>query len=392
MPFDGSGNYSPAPAPNFPAVGGTTITAAYYNAVINDLATALTNCITRDGQGKPTATINWNGQDLTNLNALRAVSGAFSGDVTVADEAYGVGWSASLEVPTKNAVYNQFVATLAAIATAVTGLLDLKTDIDCSANPDYSAASKGDAYYVTVAGRVGGAAGKQVEVGDLVVAKADNAGGTEAAVGTSWFVLEHNVVGALMASNNLSDVANVATARTNLSAAKSGANTDITSLAGLTTALDVPQGGTGGTTQATARTGLGLGSIATFPEGTAAEYRANTAGKALSTDKVWAAAALVTLTDAATIAVDMGTFLNGEVTLGGNRTLGAPTNTKVGQSGFIRVIQDVTGNRTLAYHANYKWAGGTAGVLTTTAGAVDSLKYIVHSSTFIELSLVKDVK
>lgn len=48
-----------------------------------------------------------------------------------------------------------------------------------------------------------------------------------------------------------------AQARTNLSAAKSGANTDITSLGGLTTALSIAQGGTGGTTQGTARTALG---------------------------------------------------------------------------------------------------------------------------------------
>jgi hypothetical protein len=38
------------------------------------------------------------------------------------------------------------------------------------------------------------------------------------------------------------------TARTNLSAAKSGANSDITSITGLTTALTVAQGGTGATT------------------------------------------------------------------------------------------------------------------------------------------------
>jgi hypothetical protein len=46
------------------------------------------------------------------------------------------------------------------------------------------------------------------------------------------------------------------TARSNLSAASSGANSDITSLAGLTTALSVAQGGTGGTTVPTAATSL----------------------------------------------------------------------------------------------------------------------------------------
>ncbi|EPE9327221.1 phage tail protein [Enterobacter asburiae] len=47
------------------------------------------------------------------------------------------------------------------------------------------------------------------------------------------------------------------------SLAKKGANSDITSLSGLTTALSIEQGGTGSTTAADARTNLGLGSSAT---------------------------------------------------------------------------------------------------------------------------------
>lgn len=54
----------------------------------------------------------------------------------------------------------------------------------------------------------------------------------------------------LLVASNLSDVASATTARSNLSAAKSGANSDITSLTGLTTALSVAQGGTGATTLA----------------------------------------------------------------------------------------------------------------------------------------------
>jgi hypothetical protein len=52
----------------------------------------------------------------------------------------------------------------------------------------------------------------------------------------------------LLKASNLSDVANATTARTNISAAKSGANSDITSLTGLTTPLSEAQGGTGTTT------------------------------------------------------------------------------------------------------------------------------------------------
>lgn len=55
---------------------------------------------------------------------------------------------------------------------------------------------------------------------------------------------------ALLKASNLSDVADATVSRTNLSAAKSGANSDITSLTGLTTPLSVAQGGTGAATLA----------------------------------------------------------------------------------------------------------------------------------------------
>jgi hypothetical protein len=90
------------------------------------------------------------------------------------------------------------VATQKAVKTyvdaSVTGLLDYKGTTDCSANPNYPAASKGDTYIVSVAGKIGGASGTVVDAGDWFIAKADNAGGTEASVGSSWGHVEHNVV------------------------------------------------------------------------------------------------------------------------------------------------------------------------------------------------------
>jgi hypothetical protein len=117
------------------------------------------------------------------------------------------------------------------VDTAVTGLLDFKGSTDASANPNYPSASKGDTYVVSVAGKIGGASGKSVEIGDMYVATADNAGGTEAAVGSSWSVLQHNLVGALLASNNLSDVANAATAFGNIKQAATDTATGVVELA-----------------------------------------------------------------------------------------------------------------------------------------------------------------
>jgi hypothetical protein len=101
---------------------------------------------------------------------------------------------------------------------------------------------------------------------------------------------------------------------------------------------------------------------------------------------------VVTLTDAATIAVDLSLGNNFAVQLGGNRTLGDPTNATAGQSGVIVITQDGTGSRTLAYAGTkWKFAGGTAPTLTTTASAVDVLAYYVESATRITVTSLLNV-
>lgn len=77
------------------------------------------------------------------------------------------------------------------VDTSVIGLLDFKGAIDCSSAPNYPAALKGDSYVVSVTGIIGGALGEAVQAGDLIIATADNAGGDEASVGTSWIVIEY---------------------------------------------------------------------------------------------------------------------------------------------------------------------------------------------------------
>lgn len=110
---------------------------------------------------------------------------------------------------------------------------------------------------------------------------------------------------------------------------------------------------------------------------TAAEFRTGTdTSRALVVDQYWAAGAEVALTDAATIAVDMSLGINFKVdTIGGNRTLGQPTNVKPGQTGRFRIRQDGTGSRTLAYHADYEFSGGVAFVLSTAANSDDIIYY-----------------
>lgn len=140
--------------------------------------------------------------------------------------------NSAVRVPTQAAVK-------AFVEQSVAGLLEYKGDLDCSASPNYPAALKGDSYIVSVAGKIGGASGKAVDAGDFIICRADNAGGNEASVGTLWFVLEHNLAGVLLAANNLADVSNPATARSNLGLAigsdVQAFDSDLAAIAALTT-------------------------------------------------------------------------------------------------------------------------------------------------------------
>ena len=115
----------------------------------------------------------------------------------------------------------------------------------------------------------------------------------------------------------------------------------------------------------------------------------------LADDQTWTGAqrgSVTALTDASTIAVDFNSGNNFSVTLAGNRTLGQPSNQVVGQSGSIFVTQDGTGSRTLAYHADWDFAGGTAPTITGTANAVDRIDYIVAAANKIHAVATLDVK
>ena len=83
---------------------------------------------------------------------------------------------------------------------------------------------------------------------------------------------------------------------------------------------------------------------------------------------------------------------NFSVTLGGNRTLGQPTNQAVGQSGSYFITQDGTGDHTLNFHADFKWVGGTTPTVTATANAVTRFDYIVAEANKIHVVASLDVK
>ena len=99
---------------------------------------------------------------------------------------------------------------------------------------------------------------------------------------------------------------------------------------------------------------------------------------------------ITTLTDATSIVVDFALGNNFLVTIGGNRTLAAPTNAVAGQTGQIYVVQDSTGSRTLAYNGVYQFVSGAAPTLSTGASDVDILVYSTRSATTIDAALLKN--
>ena len=92
-----------------------------------------------------------------------------------------------------------------------------------------------------------------------------------------------------------------------------------------------------------------------------------------------------TLTDQATVTWDASTQDVCKLTLGGNRTLAAPTNNSTGQFISILVIQDGTGSRTLTWNAVFEFKDDTAPTLTTTASKGDVFVFRYNGSKWLEV-------
>ena len=101
---------------------------------------------------------------------------------------------------------------------------------------------------------------------------------------------------------------------------------------------------------------------------------------------------IITLTDAVCVANDLTTGNVFYVTLAGNRTLKAPTETttNIGAIGQIFIQQDGTGSRTLSYNTVFQFPSASVPTLSTSANAVDTLFYAVRTATKVDAILVKN--
>ena len=93
-----------------------------------------------------------------------------------------------------------------------------------------------------------------------------------------------------------------------------------------------------------------------------------------------------------TVTIDFTTAYYIRCTLTGTTTFANPTTESVGQSGSIIITQEGTGSRTASWGSQFKWVGGTAPTLTTTAAAVDRIDYLVVAADTIHCVASLDVK
>lgn len=127
---------------------------------------------------------------------FQVVAGLKSSIETASETAEGKARVATIEevnAGTSNSTFVTPQKLASYVADKVTGLWENKGTIDCSTNPNYPVALAGDAYTVSSGGKIGGAAGEDVQEMDIIVCLVDNAGGDQASVGASWNVIQSNV-------------------------------------------------------------------------------------------------------------------------------------------------------------------------------------------------------
>lgn len=130
---------------------------------------------------------NGTGNSISNLETADFATNVIDTDGTLAA-------NSDTRIATQKAVKTAIAAAVSTVAKPMGG-------IDCSANPNYPAANIGEFYRVTVAGKIGGASGINVEIGDELHCFVTSVSGTQASVGANWTIVQANIGQATTTTN-----------------------------------------------------------------------------------------------------------------------------------------------------------------------------------------------
>lgn len=407
-----TGNWA-ATANSFnPAVTGTTIDAAAFNALLAELQVEITDSLSRSGKGGMLADLDMSANSIRNLASASAAS-----DAVRFDQLTNLSATYETRVSTLSAAHSTLSATFTTLSAAHTTLSAAHTTLSAAFNTLSSNFAQRDYIVLSAAGTLanervltmgGGLSANDAGAGSTLTISLANltassvlgvlaagvpaglsqtqlttlvnpfvgdsgAGGTKGlvpapGVGDATKFLRGDATfvtipggGDMLAANNLSDVASAASAFVNIKQAATQAVTGVVELA------------------------------------SAGDYWAAVADKALEASATWQAGAVQTLTDALTVSADFSKGINFRVdlALATAYAMQNPVSPKVGQSGAIYINQ-VGGARTISFGSAWKFAGGTAPALSTSlstaSAAMDILSYHVMSATYIAANMLKNVK
>lgn len=150
---------------------------------------------------------NGTGNSISNIETADLASGVLNTSTTLTG-------ASNTQIPSALAVKTYIDNSFGAVDAFV-----YKGGIDASTNPNYPAASAGDVYKITVAGKIGGASGPDVQIGDTLYCTVDaSAAGNHATVGTNWTIVQANVDRATDTTLGLAEYATQAEAEAKTSA------------------------------------------------------------------------------------------------------------------------------------------------------------------------------
>lgn len=153
--------------------------------------------------GTLTTTVNNHISDTSNphnvtLEQARSENSSISGDINANNNTI---------INLKDAVNPQEPITKIQFDTYVSAVGGNRGAIDCSTNPNYPASNQGDRWEVTVAGKIGGPSGINVDVYDEIVCVTASASGDQATVGVNFYIVQGNIERATETTNGYTSYA-----------------------------------------------------------------------------------------------------------------------------------------------------------------------------------------